>query len=134
MLGHCSRFPPLSVSLSLIRRTLEFQHIKDLVGEIEHDRIRSPSPKMTSLYGSVSSRSTPWSFSCSPPLCPSFAAFRLPLPKAISLSASSAISSHGKTLPMFRFSPQCLCRLREFEVMFRPPLGDGTGNNCCEPQ
>jgi hypothetical protein len=42
VLSHCSRFPPLSVVSSLIRRTLEFQYINDLVGPIYHNRIRPP--------------------------------------------------------------------------------------------
>ena len=62
-------------------------------------------PKMTSLYRSVPSRSTSWSFSNSLSACPSFAAFRPPLLMAISLSASSVISSHGKTSPMLLPTP-----------------------------
>jgi hypothetical protein len=58
-------------------------------------------PKMTSLCGSVPSRSTFWSFSNSSSSCPSFAAFRPPLLMASSLSASSVMSSYGKTSPMF---------------------------------
>ena len=80
--------PPLSVISSLIRRTLEFRHIKgesvliigtpfsnlyiavdtsaeDLVGPIDHDRIRPPSSKNGLAVGSGSSRFTSWSFSSS---------------------------------------------------------------------
>ena len=103
MLGHCSRFPPLSVISSLIRRTLEFQHKKDLVGPINHDVVRSPSPKNDLVVGV---RFIP------PHLlvvlqffitesCPSFAASRPPLLMSSSLSASSLISSHGKKSSIF---------------------------------
>jgi len=77
ILSHCSRFPPLPVISSLIRRTLEFQHIKDLVVPIDYNRIESGlrRPNMTSLYGSVPLRSTSWSFSSPSSSCPSFAEF-----------------------------------------------------------
>jgi hypothetical protein len=45
MLSHCSRFPPLPVISSLIRRTIEFQHINDLVVPIDYNIIRPPSSK-----------------------------------------------------------------------------------------
>ncbi len=51
MLGHCSRFSPLPVVSFLIRCTHEFQHRKDLVGPINHDVVRSPSPKNDLVVG-----------------------------------------------------------------------------------
>jgi hypothetical protein len=45
MSSHCSRFAPLPVILSLIRRTLEFQRINDLVVPIDYYTIRPPSSK-----------------------------------------------------------------------------------------
>jgi hypothetical protein len=45
MLDPCSRFPSFSVISSLIECTLEFQFEQDLVGPIDHDRVRSSSPE-----------------------------------------------------------------------------------------
>ena len=86
-------------------------------------------PKTTSLWGSVSSRSTFWSFSRSRFAC------GVTLSLSRSLFASSSMSSHGKTLPILVsvhscFNCQSLSPPRNSRSRFASPWVVMTPTRC----